>query len=114
MTCEIYIERISAAIDGELTDAETADLEQHLKECECCRALSKAMNIQNQSMKSIPIPTQPSGLREAVRGRIGLSELDRRRPVLHVRRLPDRPDLPARIQQKTTAPGPLMGPWGRA
>ncbi len=114
MTCDRYTELISAGIDGELTDAETADLEQHLKDCEACRARSSVMNMQNQSMKSTPIPIQPSGLRDAIRGRIGLSGLHRRRPVLHVRRLPDRPDLPTGTQQKTTVPGPLMGPWGRA
>ncbi len=114
LTCDIYIEMISAGIDGELTDSEAAELEGHLNVCESCRARSDIMTVQSQSMKTLPIPVQPSGLRAAIRDRIGLADMARRRAVLHIRRLPDRPDLPAKAQPKPTVPGPLMGPWGRA
>lgn len=39
MTCDQALEAISAALDGELSDAEREELEAHLASCPACRAL---------------------------------------------------------------------------
>ena len=39
MTCDQALEAISAALDGELSDAEREELEVHLTSCPACRAL---------------------------------------------------------------------------
>ena len=114
MTCERYAEMISAAIDGELTEAETSDLDVHIQACEACKARSDLTRKQYDKMKSIPVPDQPAVLKDAVRRKIGLSELDRRRAVWHVRYIPDRPEVPVRTIPKSPITSPIMGPWGRA
>jgi anti-sigma factor RsiW len=114
LTCERYIELISSAIDGELTDSEASDLDIHVQECPACRARSALMRRQNDVMRSTPVPVGPVGLRDAVRRRIGLAAIESRRAVLHVRHIPDRPDLPARSAEKRPTARPIMGPWGRA
>ena len=114
MTCERCIEMISAAIDGELTDSEAADLDVHIAECPACRARSALMRRHNEAFRSAPIPNQPPALRAAIARRIGLSAIDRHRAVLHVHRIPDRPDFAIRTSHTEPAPGPIMSPWGRA
>ena len=114
MTCERYAEMISAAIDGELTEAEASDLDVHVQACEACRARSDLTRMQHEELRSVAVPSQPAALKDAIRRKIGLSELDRRRAVWHVRHIPDRPEVPVRTTPKSPITSPIMGPWGRA
>lgn len=41
--CELYSDLISAYVDGELTDEDSARLQAHLNQCESCRALLSMM-----------------------------------------------------------------------
>jgi len=105
---------ISAAIDGELTDSETSDVDTHIRQCPTCKARSAVMRRHNEAIRSMPVPNQPPALRAAIARRIGLAAIDRHRAVLHVHRIPDRPDFPISTSHTEPAPGPIMSPWGRA
>lgn len=48
--CEHAAEWISAQLDGELTPAETAQLEAHLEQCPSCRALQKDLLALHQAL----------------------------------------------------------------
>ena len=43
MSCEHYLDLISARLDGELTAAEEAELAAHLQACPACRAIAQQM-----------------------------------------------------------------------
>ena len=45
LDCEAALILISAALDGELTEAERQELEAHLAQCPECRALSEDMGV---------------------------------------------------------------------
>ena len=45
MNCEQALVLISAALDGELTEAEKSELERHLDECPDCRAISEDFGV---------------------------------------------------------------------
>lgn len=39
--CETYLEWISAHLDGQLSDEEERELEEHLDQCPTCRAIEE-------------------------------------------------------------------------
>ena len=71
--CDGYSEMISAYVDGELTDTETAALEEHLKTCEECRS---ALNAYREIALAISEDYEeiPEGFAEGVMQRVENAE----------------------------------------
>ena len=44
MSCERYLDLISARLDGELTQGEETELQAHLSECPACRAIARDLD----------------------------------------------------------------------
>lgn len=59
---EEYIELISAAVDGTLTEAEAARLQSHLTQCADCRGLLRDMQDLHAALCSLPTEEPPAGL----------------------------------------------------
>lgn len=59
---EEYIELISAAVDGTLTEAETARLQSHLAQCADCRSLLRDMQDLHAALRSLPTEEPPADL----------------------------------------------------
>lgn len=69
MDCERALEAISAALDGELSPTERAELEAHLSSCPACRALAEELSVLNAALeRSEAAP--PQSLAEQVMERI--------------------------------------------
>lgn len=51
MTCETFIDRLSAWLDGELPPGEQADLERHLDRCHECRQEAKAFRERHKELQ---------------------------------------------------------------
>ena len=65
--CEKYQELISAMLDGELTDAERAEVEAHVRDCDECRAMYEAFSAVSGAMDAVDVPdTLHSGIMDKV------------------------------------------------
>lgn len=69
MDCERALEAVSAALDGELTEAEQVQLEAHLSACPGCRALAEELSALNAALEENE-PAPPPSLAEQVMERI--------------------------------------------
>ena len=56
---EEYVELISAAVDGTLTEAEAARLQSHLAQCADCRGLLRDMQNLHAALCSLPRRSPP-------------------------------------------------------
>lgn len=59
MSCERYLDLISARMDGELTLLEESKLSAHLRECSCCRAIAedlKGIRSALSQAETAPVP----------------------------------------------------------
>lgn len=65
MTCENAWEWMSAAMDGELSDAETAELDRHLAQCGSCRALFAELSAIHGACGRLDA-APPPGLKEQI------------------------------------------------
>lgn len=59
---EEYIELISAAVDGTLTEVEAARLQSHLAQCADCRSLLRDMQNLHATLRSLPTEEPPADL----------------------------------------------------
>lgn len=59
---EEYIELISAAVDGTLTEVEAARLQSHLAQCADCRSLLRDMQNLHAALRSLPTEEPPADL----------------------------------------------------
>lgn len=59
MTCETALELISAALDGELTVDEQAQLDHHLAQCSSCRALSDELSALHCACEGLEVAPPP-------------------------------------------------------
>lgn len=69
MGCEQALEAISAALDGELSPAERAELEAHLSGCPDCRALAEDLRVLTAALdrtEAAPPPGLAAGVMERV------------------------------------------------
>lgn len=69
MDCKQAVEAVSAALDGELTAAEQAELEAHLSVCPACRALAEDFSALNAALTENE-PAPPPELADRVMARI--------------------------------------------
>lgn len=83
MDCEQVLEAVSAALDGELSPAEQAQLEAHLAVCPECRALAEELSALNAALEEYE-PAPPQWLAERVMERV--AEQDRVVPISAGRR----------------------------
>lgn len=84
MDCEQALEAISAALDGELSPVERAQLEEHLSVCQSCRALAEDFRVLSAALDAAgaaPPPELATGVmaRIAAEGKVTpISALRRR------------------------------------
>lgn len=83
MDCEQVLEAVSAALDGELSPTEEAQLEAHLAVCPACRALAEELSALNAALEEQE-PAPPQWLADRVMERI--AEQDKVVPISAGRR----------------------------
>ncbi len=76
--CDKSEDRLSALLDGELTDAEERACRQHLEACEECRALLDRLTAARELLRTVPPPTPPHGLLAAIKAEARRDERSRR------------------------------------
>ena len=54
--CETYLEWISAHLDGQLSDEEERELEEHLDQCPTCRAIEERLARLVPGLRGYPCP----------------------------------------------------------
>ena len=69
-TCDEILELMSAALDGELTDSEQAELEEHLSHCSACSALFADLRELHQAAADLEDIPAPDGFAQGVMDRI--------------------------------------------
>lgn len=82
MDCEHALELINARIDGEISAAESAELDAHLSQCAACRAEAESLRAARDFMSAHGRVTSPPDLATAVRRLMEDSELVDKRPAL--------------------------------
>ena len=85
--CEKHQEQISALLDGELTDAERAEVEAHIAVCGECRAMYEAFAAVSGALDAAELPdTLHSGIMEkvnaAAKAKKAQQKIVRLRPIL--------------------------------
>ena len=55
-SCDEFQELISAMLDGELTDAELAEVNAHIAVCEQCRAMYEAFSAVSDALRAVEVP----------------------------------------------------------
>lgn len=69
MTCDAMLELMSAALDGEVTAEEQAQLDRHLAQCTHCRALFDELSAIHGACAHLEVAPPPE-LREAILGQL--------------------------------------------
>lgn len=72
------LDALSAAVDGELTSEEMAQLQVHLDHCATCRQTYAVFQALARQCRSLPVVTAPAELVEAVR-RVAVGKLGQRK-----------------------------------
>lgn len=73
MDCEQALLLISAALDGEVTEAELAALAEHLNECPECRAISEDFGVYSVALSGMGVAA-PDGLIETINAALDAEE----------------------------------------
>ena len=80
MSCEKYLDLISARLDGELTAQEQAELDAHLKTCPACRAIADELTGMHAALTELGEVPAPAALSAGVLSKINAQrQADRRR-----------------------------------
>ena len=66
MNCEQALAAISARLDGELSEAESRELDAHLASCASCRALAEELTELEAGLDSLPMEDAPDTLAPGV------------------------------------------------
>lgn len=70
MSCERYLDLISARLDGPLTAQEQADLAAHLQGCPACRAIAEDMEVLHTALTELDEADAPAELSQTVMRKI--------------------------------------------
>ena len=81
MSCERYLELLSARLDGALTQQEEKELMQHLQGCDACRAIARELEDIHSALAQAPQVQPPEELVRGVMERIGAQRAARRAGV---------------------------------
>lgn len=65
MRCDEVLELLSASLDGEITPAQQAQLDEHLAQCPACRALQTELLGMEEALGSLEV-SAPAGLKEQI------------------------------------------------
>lgn len=68
--CEKMLETMSAAVDGQASEAELRELEQHLAACPACRSDYAALRATVKAVRELPPAPAPADLAQRVRQRL--------------------------------------------
>ena len=68
--CETYLEWISAHLDGQLSDEEERELEEHLDQCPTCRAIEERLAALHDSFQGLEDIPAPEGFTQGVMDRV--------------------------------------------
>lgn len=79
MSCEAYLDLISASLDGELTQQEQAQLTAHLEVCPACRAILNDMQAARDAFAHVGEVEAPEGLARGVMAQIRQERRKKRR-----------------------------------
>jgi len=82
MKCEEIKELFSEYVDGELSAADAASVEQHLAGCEACRAEFEALRQTAALVRSLPRADAPQGLARSVTESVGKQMAVRKRAAI--------------------------------
>ena len=74
MKHEEYREKLSALLDGELTDAERAELTAHLASCPTCQTYLIELTAMHDALGSMEPPSVPDGFAAIVMARLHENE----------------------------------------
>ena len=80
MSCETWLEHLSAHCDGELQPGLARDVEEHLSRCQECRHILDQLKLLRETGRGLVQPVAPSALRHQVMGRIDRDREEARRP----------------------------------
>ena len=81
MTCDKYLERLSARLDGALTGEEERELEAHLAICPDCRAAGAQLAALQGAFAELEYITAPEGFAQGVMDRIRAEEKPKVAPL---------------------------------
>ena len=85
MSCDKYLDLISACLDDELTEQESSDLSAHLAQCPACRAIAEDMKGLHCALTGLGEVPAPPVLSQSVMTRIAREKgRTRRRFVRHL------------------------------
>ena len=73
MDCRQCRNRLNAFLDGEVSEEEAADIEEHLSGCRACRTEYKALQRTAEAVRALPRQKAPDDLAENVRDNLGSS-----------------------------------------
>ena len=76
MECTDALERLSAAMDGELAPAEALAARQHVQACASCSRVEASWRSTRALLRSLPVESVSSGFDASLRARL----MDRRNP----------------------------------
>jgi len=82
MSCEQYLDLISARLDGELTQSEEAALTAHLNECSACRAIAQQMQGLHSALDCVGEVEAPAVLAQNVMAQIKKEKRHSRRRLV--------------------------------
>lgn len=86
MSCDKYIEWISAALDGELTAEERRELDDHLAVCPSCAALFEELSAQSRTLRDLDCPF-PAGLHDRIMNNLPPQEVPaKKNNIIHWKR----------------------------
>jgi len=85
MSCERYLDLISARLDGELSPGEQAELDAHLQACPACRVIANDMQGLHSALTGLGEVDAPAELSQTVLSKIKAEKQQNRRRF--VRRL---------------------------
>ncbi len=78
MSCERYLDLLSARLDGALTQEEERELMQHLQDCDACRAIARELEDIHSALAETPQVQPPKELAQGVMERIRAQRTARR------------------------------------
>lgn len=82
MSCEKYLDLISARLDGELPPQEQAELDAHLQTCPACRAIAKDLEGLHTALTELGEVDAPAELSQTVLSKIKTEQQAGRRRVI--------------------------------
>lgn len=75
-TCNSILPRLTAYLDGELTDDDGSAVRGHLRECEACRTRARDQAALRDALRALPPMDPPGSLWTGIQARLAAAEVD--------------------------------------